>query len=101
MSRYIRNPEPWRDPTPPEPRRRRPQNPHLLESQQTGDLSTELAFGPGPVAPHLNGASPEDGGLYRPRPPRVDPPPSGVGPPRKHRRPRNEARGYPGRKVVS
>lgn len=75
MSRYTHNPEPWREvPPTPSDRRREPKNPLLLASQQTGDLSTELSFGPGPVAPHLNGAPPDEGGLYRPRPPRVDPP---------------------------
>jgi len=34
------------------------------------------------------------------RSPRVDPPASGVGRPRQHRRPRGEARGYPGDQVA-
>jgi hypothetical protein len=98
---YVRNPEPYKDPSPhPLPERHRPQNPFLHAEDQRGDLSTEFGFGPGPVAPHLNGKSPEDGGLYRPRAPRVDPPPSGVGPPRLHRRSRDEARGYPGEQVA-
>jgi hypothetical protein len=59
-----------------------------------------FASGPGPVAPHLNGRPPAEGGIYMPKAPRVDPPPSGVGEPRRYRRPPNEARGYPGRRVT-
>ena len=35
-----------------------------------------------------------------PKAPRVDPPRSGVGPPRQHKRPKGEARGYPGEIVA-
>jgi hypothetical protein len=59
------------------------------------------SFGvPGPVAPHLNGRPPSEGGIYMPRAPRVDPLPSGVGPLRVHRRPPNEARGYEGERIA-
>ena len=98
--RYTRAPEPYKDPSPyPAPRRHRAQNPMLLAEQQPGDQSTEFGYGPGPVAPHLNGKSPEDGGVYMPKAPRVDPPASGVGRPRPHRRPRSEARGDPGEQI--
>ena len=90
-------PEPYKDP-PPEPpwRRRGAQDPLLLDCQQTGDQSTEFGYGAGLVAPHLNGAPPSEGGVYMPKAPRVDPPRSGVGLPRQHKRPKGEARGYPG-----
>ena len=39
-------------------------------------------------------------GVYMPRAPRVDPPPSGVGRPRRHKPPRGQARGYPGDPVA-
>jgi hypothetical protein len=97
---YTRAPEPYRDPPLPEPPRCGAQNPHQLACEQAGDLSTEFSWGPGPVAPHLNGRPPNEGGIYMPRAPRVDPPPSGVGRPRQHRRPRGEARGYPGKRVA-
>ena len=104
MSRYTHNPsefEEWRAEQlrPPE-RFRRGQNPFLLHRDLPGDQSTEFSFGPGPVAPHLNGAPYADGGLYRPRAPRVDPPPNGIGAPRPHRRPRGEARGNPGNQIA-
>jgi len=98
--RYTKAPEPYRDP--PlyrEPAGRRPQNPHLRENQQFGDQSTEFGYGPGPVAPHLNGEPPAAGGIYMPKAPRVDPPPSGIGRPLPHRRPRNEARGDSGDRI--
>lgn len=100
MSNYIHNPEPWREVPPDERPRRRPQDPHQLHCQQTGDQSAEFSYGPRPVAPHLNGRPPSEGGVYRGGAPRVDPPPSGVGAPRKHRRPRSEARGYPGDRIA-
>lgn len=93
---YTHSPEPWREVPPPSEPRRRAQNPQLLARDQSGDQSTEFSFGPGPVAPHLNGKPPAEGGTYRGRSPRVDPPASGVGQPREHRRPPTEARGYPG-----
>lgn len=100
MSRKVRAPEPWRE-VPPEPAPRRAQNPHILEREQTlRQQETELGFGGGLVAPHLNGAPPSEGGIYLGRTPRVDPPPSGIGAPRQHRRRRNEVRGYPGDRVV-
>ena len=92
----------------PEPRRevehtpspRRARNPHLLEGQQSPrEQESELGFGSGVVAPHLNGAPPSEGGMYIGRSPRVDPPASGVGVPRQHRRPRDEVRGYPGERI--
>jgi hypothetical protein len=90
-------PEPYRDPPPAARWRRRSfQDPHLLACEQTGDQSTEFGYGPGLVAPHLNGEPPSDGGVYMPRAPRVDPPPTGVGQPRQHKRPKGEVRGYPG-----
>ncbi len=100
MSGYTRAPEPYRDPPPSPPSRRRAQDPLLLARDRTGDQSTEFSWGPGPVAPRLNGRSPEDGGVYMPRSPRVDPPASGVGRPRQHRRSPAEARGYPGEQVA-
>ena len=101
MSRYTKAPEPYKDP-PLEgpPRRRKPQNPFVLHRDLTGDQSTEFSWGPGPVAPHLNGATPAEGGIYMPKAPRVDPPPNGVGTPRQHRRPRNDARGNPGQRIA-
>jgi hypothetical protein len=98
VSRVIMTmPEPYRDPPPAARWRRRSfQDPHLLACEQTGDQSTEFGYGPGLVAPHLNGEPPSDGGVYMPRAPRVDPPPTGVGQPRQHKRPKGEVRGYPG-----
>ena len=94
-------PEPWREVPPPQTDRRRgPQDPLLLARDQR-HTDTEFSYGAGLVAPHLNGAPPSEGGIYMGRAPRVDPPPSGVGPPRKHRRPRGEVRGYPGDHVAS
>ncbi|BBZ29478.1 hypothetical protein MMAD_37730 [Mycolicibacterium madagascariense] len=101
--RYVRNPDPyseWVEEQLRTPRQRAPQNPHLLHRDLPSDQSTEFSFGPGPVAPHLNGRRPEDGGLYRPRAPRVEPPPGGVGAPQPHRRPRNEARGAAGDRLA-
>lgn|SRR6476659_2361249 len=102
--RYTRSPEPYRDPPPPPPPRCGAQNPLRLACEQAGDLSTEFSWGPGPVAPHLNGRPPSEGGKYMARAPRVDPPasnnPYAVGPPRQHRRPREEAKGYPGDQVA-
>lgn len=101
MSHYIRSPEPYKDPSPyPPPVRHRPQDPFLLHRDLPGDQSTEFGYGPGPVAPHLNGRPPSEAGLYMGRAPRVDPPLNGVGPARLHRRPRNEARGNPGERVA-
>lgn len=94
-------PEPWREvPPTPSDRRRGPQNPQVLARDQ-GRADTEFGYGAGLVAPHLNGAPPSEGGIYMGKSPRVDPPASGFGPPRQHRRPRGEAKGYPGEKVVS
>ena len=107
MSRYTHNPsefEEWRKEQQAEflrrTPRRRPQNPNLLHRDLPGDQSTEFSFGPGPVAPHLNGRPPSEGGVYRGRAPRVDPPPSGVGTPRVRRRPPAEVRGDPGERVA-
>lgn len=99
---YTHSPEPYRDPPPPKPPRCGAQDPLRLHCEQSGDLSTEFSWGPGPVAPHLNGRPPSEGGIYMPRAPRVDPPrnPYGVGPPRQHRRPPDEARGYPGEQIA-
>jgi hypothetical protein len=94
-------PEPYKDPPlRPPPRRRFAQNPHTLARDQTGDQSSEFGYGPGLVAPHLNGQPPSEGGVYMPRAPRVDPPPSGVGRPRQRKRPRGEVRGYPGEQIA-
>ncbi|GLB83489.1 hypothetical protein [Mycobacterium kiyosense] len=98
MGRYTRNPEPFREAPLRYERRCGAQDPLRLHRDHVGDQSTEFSFGPGPVAPHLNGQPPSEGGVYRPRAPRVDPPRNeyGVGMPRQHRRPSNEAKGYPG-----
>ena len=91
-------PEPYKDP-PPYRRRRRiyQQGPHIYATDQTqAETETEFGFGAGLVALRNNGKSPAEGGIYMGRSPRVDPPPSGVGRPRQHKRPRGEARGYPG-----
>jgi hypothetical protein len=100
VARYTRSPEPYRDPPPPTPSQRGAQNPLRLHCEQAGDQSTEFSWGPGPVAPHLNGRPPSEGGKYMPRAPRVDPPVSGIGRPREHRRPHDEATGYPGEQVA-
>lgn len=100
MGRYTRAPEPHRDPPPPTPPQHGAQNPLQLHCEQTGDQSTEFSWGPGPVAPHLNSRPPSEGGNYMPRAPRVDPPVSGVGRPRQHRRPHDEVKGYPGEQVA-
>lgn len=98
MPRYTHNPESYRE----VPRQGRSscgaQDPLRLHRDQIGDQSTEFSFGPGPVAPHLNDLPPREGGVYRPRAPRVDPPRNEyqVGIPRQHRRPRDEAQGFPG-----
>lgn len=101
MSHYTHNPEPWRESPAPARSLRGAQDPLRLHRDQIGDQSTEFSFGPGPVAPHLNGRPPSEGGVYRPRAPRLDPPrnPYGVGQPRQHRRPPDEARGYSGEQV--
>ena len=104
MSRYTHNPsefEEWRaEQMRPPDRYRRGQNPFLLHRDLPGDQSSEFSFGPGPVAPQFNGKTPEDGGVYRGRSPRLDPPPNGIGTPRKHRRPRSEASGNPGNPIA-
>lgn len=93
-------PEPWLDaPLDLPPRQRRSQDPHLLARDQR-HTDTEFGFGAGLVAPHLNGWPPSEDGVYMPRCPRVDPPPRGIGQPQQHRRPRGEARGYPGDQVA-
>ena len=79
--RTMTAPEPWRGP-PPEaaPRQRRSQHPLQLARDQH-HTDTELGFGAGLVATHLNGRPPSQGGIYMPKAPRVDPPRSGlVGP---------------------
>lgn len=98
MGRYTRNPEPYRETPSRYDRRCGAQDPFRLHRDQTGNQSTEFSFGPGPVAPHLNNRPPSEGGVYRARAPRVDPPRNeyGVGFPRQHRRPPDEAKGYPG-----
>ncbi len=100
MGRYVHNPEPYRDPPPREPPHSGAQNPLRLAREQAGDQSTEFSWGPGPVAPHLSSRPPSEGGKYMPRAPRVDPPISGVGRPRQHRRPRDEVKGYPGEQAA-
>lgn len=93
-------PEPWREVAPEAPARsHRAQDPFVLAREQH-HTDTELGFGAGLVAPHLNGRPPSEQGVYMPRCPRVDPPRSGVGRPTQHRRPRGEARGYPGDPVA-
>jgi len=103
MSRYTHNPsefEEWRaEQLRPRDHLRRSRDPFVLHRDAAGDQSTEFSFGPGPVAPHLNGKPPYEGGVFRGRAPRVDPPPSGIGTPRPHRRPRGEARGCPGDQI--
>lgn len=98
--RYTHNPEPYREVSPPGQSLCGAQDPLRLHRDQIGDQSTEFSFGPGPVAPHLNDRPPSEGGVYRARAPRIDPPgrrnPERVGPPRQHRRPREEAQGFPG-----
>lgn len=100
MPRYTHNPYAEPDPAPGQQRYGGACDPLQLHCEQAGDLSTEFSWGPGPVAPQLNGRPSSEGGIYMPRAPRVDPPPSGVGRPRQHRRPRNEERGYPGERVA-
>jgi len=93
MGHYVHNPYPEPDPEPYQ--RRYGNDPLQLHCEQAGDQSTEFSWGPGPVAPHLNGRPPSEGGIYMPRAPRVDPPRNeyGVGQPRQHKRPRDEVRG--------
>ena len=88
-------PEPWREQPLPKPKYK---DRHPYE--RPGE--SELSWGDGLVAPHLNGLPPSEGGLYMPKAPRVDPPRNeyGVGVPRQHPRPDHEARGYPGDEVV-
>jgi hypothetical protein len=104
MGRYTKAPEPYRDPPPPTAQQSGAQNPLRLHCEQAGDQSTEFSWGPGPVAPHLNSRPPSEGGKYMPRAPRIDPPassnPYAVGPPRQHRRPPDEAKGYAGDKLA-
>lgn len=101
MGRYTQASEPWKDP-PLEgpPRRHAHQDPFLLHRDLPGDQSTEFSFGPGPVAPHLNGETPENGGIYIGKAPRVDPPASGVGRPKQHSSRHKEARGNPGQRIA-
>ena len=92
-------PEPWRDPPPAPPPRRRPQDPHLFARDRANtDQSTEFGFGPGHVPPHLNGRPPSEGGMYMPKCPRVELRGSSLTP-RQKRRPRGEVKGYPGNNV--
>jgi hypothetical protein len=104
MPRYTHNPEPQPDPpyVPYYGRYGEGSDPHRLHRDHIGDQSTEFSFGPGPVAPHLNGRPPRDGGIYMGRSPRVDPPRNEyrVGRPRIHCRPPDEARGYLGEQVT-
>lgn len=86
-------PEPWRE------RPARPTPPTCRDpSEPAGD--SEFSWGPGLVPRRYNGLSPSENGIYMPRCPRVDPPVSGIGPPRQVRRPPGEARGFPGEVVA-
>ena len=95
-------PQPYRDPTYP-PRQRRPVDP-LLYDRDKQNQNSEFGFGAGLVPQHLNGLPPSEGGVYMARCPAVD-----VGPilspgtnqviPYQPRRPRREARGYPGDRI--
>lgn len=102
MPHYTHNPYPEPDPAPGQQRYRGACDPLRLHRDHVGDQSTEFSWGPGPVAPHLNGRAPSEGGVYRGRSPRVDPPRNEerVGRPHIHPRPRDEARGYPGEQVA-
>lgn len=61
-------------------------HPHARGAEDTG--ATEFSWGPGPVPPGCEYATPADGGAYRPKAPSM------VDPPRRARR--SEARGNPG-----
>lgn len=102
MPHYTHNPYPEPDPPPGQQRYGGACEPLRLHRDHPGDQSTEFSWGPGPVAPHLNGRLPSEGGVYRGRSPRVDPPRNEdrVGRPRWHPRPPDEARGYPGEQVA-
>ena len=85
------------------PRQRRPVDP-LLYGRDKQNQNSEFGFGAGLVPQHLNGLPPSEGGVYMPKCPPVD-----VGPilspgtnqviPYQPRRPRREARGYPGERI--
>jgi hypothetical protein len=93
-------PEPWREVSAPPRPTRRPVNPWLLDRQKSQrNTETEMGFGKGLVAPHLNGRPPSEGGLYLGTSPRVELP-EGSLTPRQVRRPKGEARGYPGEQVA-
>jgi hypothetical protein len=94
-------PQPYRDPTYP-PRQRRPEDP-LRYDRDKHNQNSEFGFGAGLVPKHLNGRPPSEGGIYIPKCPPVD-----VGPiltcsteviRYQPRRPRGEARGYPGEQM--
>lgn len=101
MGHYTHNPDPQPDPPPSYGWSGGVCDPLRLHRDHVGDQSTEFSWGPGPVAPHLNGRPPSEGGVYMPRSPRVDPPHNAerVGRPRQHSRPRGEARGYSGERI--
>ena len=61
--------------------------------QQPVPGDAEFGFGPGLVAPHLNGRPPSEGGIYMPKCPPVHE--NGKQKPI----PRGQARGYPGERV--
>ena len=102
MPHYTHAPDPQPDPEPSYYSGKYHYDPLRYHRDHAGDQSTEFSYGPGPVAPHLNGRPPSEGGIYMPRAPRVDPPHNAerVGRPRIHPRPRDEARGYPCEQVA-
>ena len=99
-------PEPWRELPPSDAsERRRPSQPRsrnqwALDSQKTQrQTETEFSWGKGLVAPCNNGKPPSEGGIYMPQAPRVYLPANSLTP-RQVRRPKGEARGYPGEQIA-
>ncbi|OOK68590.1 hypothetical protein BZL30_7058 [Mycobacterium kansasii] len=79
-------------------RQRRSQHPLQLARDQH-HTDTELGFGAGLVATHLNGRPPSQGGIYMPKA-RVSTHRAADWSARQHRRPPGEARAYSGQQVA-
>ena len=93
-------PQPAKDAEPQPPRRSRLSRDPF--EHDPNNQKTEFGYGPGLVPKHLNGLPPSHGGVYMPKCPRVElgqPSPDLSVIPKQVKRPRGEARGYPGDRV--
>jgi hypothetical protein len=86
-------PEPWREPQP------TPRPPKARDPEACNPGESEMSWGPGLVPVHANGRPPSEGGMYMPKCPLVELR-SNTLTPRQQRRPKGEAKGYPGDRVA-